>query len=123
MKNNFKELEKRTGVPTEVWHSLAKSAKIDAEETGVMVTTADQVNGCITLSEAARKYNLAQPTLWRWATMGLIKIIVPARAQGSRTWVDEESVRKAVEFYKSNHAGQGSQTMRKFVPQPASKQG
>lgn len=57
----------------------------------------------IHVSEAARKYNIPNPTISRWAKKGYIKIIDRV---GNKTYLDEADVARCAEVYQ-DRGGQG----------------
>ncbi len=58
----------------------------------------------IWISEAERKYNIPNPTIWRWMKSG---IIARLGMDGNKTLIDEVDVAYCAEIYHSRNAKQG----------------
>jgi len=69
----------------------------------------------ITLNGAARKYGIPEPTLFRWAKRGIIKVLRPSPGNRVPTLIDEKSVEEAVRLYKTD-PGRGKRTVK--PPEP-----
>ena len=86
---------------TDQLEDLLKNSGIDQEVIDTVVTMVESTNGShpeggIAIREAARKYHINDRSLARWARSGLIKVLKWGDGQGSRTYLDEESVKIAV---------------------------
>lgn len=100
------ELERRTGVPREIWEALLNpEAQLPREE------DLPPAGSRITLSEAARRYAIPQPTLNRWALRGYIRTLEEPKAPGAPRYVDEHDVASVVGAYRME-PGQGKRTVR-----------
>ncbi len=100
------DLERRTGVPSEIWMALMSPE--------AMLPTADDLpmkGTRISLSEAARRYDIPQPTINRWALKKYITTIEEPKGPGSPRIVDEYDVAEIVAKYRMA-PGQGKRTVR-----------